>query len=118
MADTQLTTGANSGGTQAATQTPQSATGSDSGTPASGVQPGTTSNLLESSAGNGGVQLSPTSLPTVQLGATSSGTTSNGRLPAQHHTSPALYILPAVLFVLALMAVWWVARSAKTTTHY
>jgi hypothetical protein len=113
MAETSLKTTTGSG-TQAATQSPQTAgQPTATGTPSSGVQPGTASNLLNSQASTG-VPLHNTTLPTANLNATP--TTQVATPPPARHLHPALFGVSALLFLIAIWLFWATSRSAKTTT--
>lgn len=105
---------------QTNTQNPQTATQpATSAATASGVQPGTTTSLLTSQ--QGGVPLYSTALPTVTLGqapATPQVAGGNtGSAPPKHHVDAALFVLPALLIVVAVVFFWLTSRSVKSTTE-
>jgi hypothetical protein len=112
MAGTTLNTTSGSG-TQATTQSPQSAGAATATTNSNAVQPGTASDLLRS---NNGVELKSTPLTTVSLGAKSSTSTAQPPVTNQHHINPVLGVFSVALFILAIVLFWLTSRSAKNTT--
>jgi len=102
---------------QATTQNPQTAPTQTIGasTQSGGVQPGTSTSLLTDSQG---VNLQTRPLTTVSLATTTPSQTSSttAAKPAQHHMSPALFIIPVALVVIAAALFWAMSRSAKSTT--
>ena len=112
-----LTTG-NGSGTQSTTDTPQAATTDNglSGTPTSGVQPGTATSLLSSPAGNAavGVPLEQTQLSTVSLNApTTAAVVVQPRVSKPHHVNWGLFSMCGVLLVVAVGLFWWMSHSAR-----
>ena len=110
------------GGTQAqtSTQDPQSLPSTqslDTGTPSSGVQPGTAASLLN---GQAGVPLHGTALSTVNLapGATATQTHASTAAAAKpkHHTNPVLFGVAVLLLLVAIVLFWLTSRSVKNTT--
>lgn len=120
MAQTELKTGTG-GGTQANTQSPQSAAQpTTGGAQASSVQPGTTNDLLnQQAAGNdGGVPLSNPPLTTVGLDATATTTVAQAAKPTpKHEFQPALIAFPVVLLLAAVLVAWFMKRSVNNTTY-
>ena len=116
MANDQLSTTSNSA-SQSTTQSPQgNAQSIDSGSNASGVQPGTANNLLN---GQGSVSLHSTSLPSIKLGSLQPtapplpiATSSN---QPKHHVNSVLLGIVLLLFVIAAAMAWSINRSSKTT---
>lgn len=102
---------------QATTQNPQTAPTQTIGasTKSGGVQPGTATSLLTDSQG---VSLQTRPLTTVSLAAGTPSQTSSttAAKPAQHHVTPALFIIPVVLCLVAAAMFWAMSRSAKSTT--
>lgn len=118
MANDQLTTTLG-GGTQTATQSPQSA----SNTANNGAQP--TGNLQTSAASNlqGGLQINGASLGNISLNVPTSTTKAQTStvLPTvvhHHHPNPALFGVSGVLLVVAAVLLWTTNRAAKNTTDY
>lgn len=118
-----LNTGANSGGTQASTQSPQSGvtSGGLSGTNASSIQPGTAGSDINTSQSSG-LSLTPTSLSTVNLNnlktSTSSPTvTATPITRSNHHINTAFLAVALVLLVFAVGMTIQITRSAKITTE-
>ncbi len=113
-----ITGGNGSVESQANTQTPQSSVGPAGNSTSSGnVQPGTASSLLETD--NGGIRLTNQILPTVTVGATSTGTVQAAKSDARagkHHANVFLLGLAVVIFVLAVGFFWSIFRSEKSTT--
>jgi cobalamin biosynthesis Mg chelatase CobN len=103
-------------GTQSTTQSPQSAGTSNisAGQTASGVQPGTASNLLSESSG--GVSLHPTALPSVNLSTVKASQVQAVSAPAPHHFNPVLGVLAVLFFAVAIAMFWFTSRSEKITT--
>ena len=102
-----------SGPSQSTTQDPQFAgTSTGGGTQASEVQPGTTSNLFNST---GGVPLTDQKLSTVAL----KPTTGLVVKPAvqQRNTSPVLVGTSAILFIIALVLIISTFLPTKNTTE-
>lgn len=103
-------------GTQTSTGSPQTV-GAGSNTAQSGsVQPGTATNLLNSSQG---ISLANTPLTTVNLGATKTATTpgtTTGQAAADQQVSPLAIGVCVLLFAVALVAFAIINRSAKNTT--
>jgi hypothetical protein len=118
-----LTTGSSSG-TQTTTDTPQATTTDNglSGTPTSGVQPGTATSLLSSPAGNAavGVPLGQTQLSTVSLNApATAAVVVQPRVSKPHHVNWGLFSMSGILLVIAVGLFWWMshaAQSEKNTT--
>ncbi len=105
-------------GTQSATGTPQTVgeASTNNAAPAGSVQPGTATNLLNSS---GGISLSGSQVTTVDLsGTTATSTQATTEPPAQPHqvNTVALGIF-IVLAVVAVLVFVFMQRSAKNTTH-
>lgn len=117
MASAQLpTTGTSQ--SQSATQDPQAGVQSPSaGAQASGVQPGTASDLLN---GQQGVVLNNPALPSVNLGksgtSTATAAATSHQTTAKHHVNSALLAFPLVLVFLAAVLIWTIGHSAKSTT--
>ena len=103
-------------GTQTTTQSPQ-AVGAAGGAPANatGVQPGTATNLLNTTTG--GVALKNTQLSVVGLGARTTGQVSQSAPAAKHHVNPLLFGFSGLLFLAAIAMFWATARASKTTTE-
>ncbi|MFO0781773.1 MAG: hypothetical protein U0524_02670 [Candidatus Saccharimonadales bacterium] len=105
-------------GTQTATGTPQNVGGpSTNAAPSGNVQPGTATNLLNSSSG---ISLSGSALTTVDLAGTSATTTTQATTepPTQpHHVNAAALGLFIALAVVAVLVFVSMTRSAKNTTH-
>jgi hypothetical protein len=118
MAPNQLTAG-NGSGTQATTQSPQTAgQPAATGTQSGNVQPGTATNLLNSS---GGVPLRPTPLSTVSLtpsASTPAVLAQSTVTQPKHHINPVLFGFSGLLLLVAVVSVWIISRSAKNTTEY
>jgi hypothetical protein len=117
MADLSITSG---NGAQTTTQSPQSVGGSGTNTEAgSNVQPGTATALLTSPDG---ISLRPTPLATVNIGASASTITPSHAAittaPPKHHVNSGLLGISAGLFVIAVIVVLFINRSAKNTTNY
>ncbi len=100
-------------GTQGTTQNPQvSAAPASNAAQTSSVQPGTANSLLTST---GGVPLQVSPVTTVSLNNVAA--TQVAPRPVQHHISPVLAVLPAGLFVVAIVMFWAINRSTKITTN-
>lgn len=110
MAD-QLTSG-QALGAQGSTQNPQSVPTGDSG-----VQPTTSTDLLN---GSNGIALNQPKVPTIGLGNTAqtSSQTVTTAPAAHHHVDSALLTVPGALLVLALVAFWITGTTVKSTTDY
>lgn len=112
-----ITAGNGDAAGQANTQSPQTSAGSGSpaSAPASGVQPGTATALLN---GQGGVALHPTALTTVNINTaaptTAAATVNN---TPKHHVNPVLLGFPALLVLVAAVLFWAMRRSVKNTTE-
>lgn len=113
MATDQLTATAGSG-SQATTQSPQSA-GQPSGNSAlsGSVQPGTATSLLDS---QDGVPLHGTALSTVSLTNTAPAVAVLPKAsPPKHHVNSAFFGFSGLLLLVAVVLFWNTNRSAKGT---
>jgi hypothetical protein len=115
MATEQLPVSGNSQ-SETNTQSPQSnAQSINSGTKTSSVQPGTTTSLLN---GQGSVTLHPTALTNVSLTNTQPATAPVAAATTakhRHHVNPVLFGFSALLFLIAVVLIWTINRSAKKT---
>lgn len=103
-------------GTQSATGTPQNVGGpSTNAAPSGNVQPGTATNLLNSSTG---ISLSGAKVTTVDLSGASASTQTATEPPAKpHHVNTVALGICVVLAVVAVLVFVSMQRSAKNTTH-
>lgn len=119
MANNTLSTGVDNGGTQNATQSPQtSAPGFGGGTESQSVQP-TAANTINTSGSTSGIPLAAQTLPTVNLASGATATAAATTAPAApHKIQPVWAGFSIVLFLVALTLFWATMRSAKSTTNY
>jgi hypothetical protein len=104
---------------QTTTKDPQASVQSlNTGTPSSGVQPGTAETLLNSQVG---VPLHGTALSTVDLAPSAAAakvqtSTIVSPPPPKHHTNPVLFGAALLLLLAAIVLFWFTKRSVKSTT--
>lgn len=113
------TSTASGSGTQAATQSPQTAASTPTGSPASGVQPGSNASMLENQAGEK-IPLSSSEVTMVDLGQTntlSTAAVSPATTVAREAMNPALLGIPLILFLVAIVLFFSMSRLAKNTTN-
>ncbi len=111
----QLTT-TNSSGTQATTQSPQSAgAASTAAANSSSLQPGTATRVLDSGA-NDGVPLSTTPLTTVNFNRAANIQATTAPVVPDRHVNPAFFSITVILVLVAVALFWWISRSEKNTT--
>ncbi|HEX5743902.1 MAG TPA: hypothetical protein VFX84_00405 [Candidatus Saccharimonadales bacterium] len=111
-----------SDGQQNTTGNPQTAPTGTPGTPAKSgsVQPGTSTDLLNSQQGIG---LGSPALTTVNLDSdpsqvrTQTGSQSQAAAQPPYHANLAWLSVPAIFLLVAAGMVWAIARSAKSTTN-
>jgi hypothetical protein len=113
MAQLTTTTGS---GTQASTQSPQTAgLAASSGTQASSLQPGTATSLLN---GRNGVPLHGQALTVVNINGATAATIaqSPSTRVTKHHINTALMGVSVLLLLIAIVLFWVTSRSVKSTT--
>lgn len=109
-------------GQQTTTQNPQAISGQNisASTQSSGIQPGTSTDLLNSTQGETLGAPSLTAVSLVNTG-TRTETSAPGSGPASkpaHHVNAALFVIPVALVLMAAAMFWYMTRSAaKSTTN-
>jgi cobalamin biosynthesis Mg chelatase CobN len=106
------TTTAQGSAGQNASQSPQTATSTNNTVAAGNVQPGTAPSLLNQS---NGTPLQLRTLPAANLNIQSTAQVTAPAVP-KDQISPAAFILPAVLLVIAIVLFWLSGRADKSTT--